>query len=298
MANLGTIERRPGLSPEELVEGYVKKRQPVLVPDALSACPALANWTLDYLRCRAGHRQVRLKGGYLPDLVTSHTSLTDYLDSIEIYEEKVREGVASPEERPAYLHDVPLVSVIEDALSDLVPFPAAYFPEWYRKDWWRFAQFFLGPSHSVTPLHFDTLVSHNLFFQVMGRKRFILLPYGQREYCYREGWRWFEVDPENPDLERHPLFWKAGPMECIVEPGAMLYLPPGMLHHVRSLDCAVSFNVDWHTPDSALAGIGALHEGMPMKNVYYNALIALGLCAGVPARTILPFYKSYLNYMS
>jgi hypothetical protein len=39
-------------------------------------------------------------------------------------------------------------------------------------------------------------------------------------------------------------------------------------------------------------------RGMPAKNVYYNLIIALGLWGGVPMRHVLPFYKSYLSYIS
>jgi hypothetical protein len=71
-----------------------------------------------------------------------------------------------------------------------------------------------------------------------------------------------------------------------------------MLHHVRSLDCTISFNVDWHTKTSACKGVMALARGMPRKNVYYNAVIALGTCFGLSAKQVLPWYKSYLNYVS
>ncbi|WP_347257367.1 cupin-like domain-containing protein, partial [Methylocaldum sp.] len=111
-------------------------------------------------------------------------------------------------------------------------------------------------------------------------------------------WRWCEVDAENPNFVRHPLFREAQVRECTVEPGDMLYMPPGMLHHVRSLDCAISFNVDWHTRESSVQGILALGRGMPLKNVYYNAVIALGLCAGISAEQVLPWCRSYLNYVS
>jgi hypothetical protein len=116
--------------------------------------------------------------------------------------------------------------------------------------------------------------------------------------CYRSNWRWFEVDVEEPDYARHPLYRSATPAEVVVGPGDVLYIPPGTLHHVRGLDCALSFNVDWHTKDSALAGLNAARRGMPWKNVYYNAIIAFGLWSGVSARALLPCYRSYLNYVS
>lgn len=294
----GSLARREQLSYTEFFEEFVDQGLPVIVPGALRRCPALSRWNLDYLRVRAGNPTVRLKAWYGSELRASRIALNEYLDSIEDFESSVRAGAGFALERPAYLHDMPLVSILPEAISDLTAFPATYFPAWYRSDWWRFAQIFLGPSQSLTPLHFDTLLTHNLFFQVMGRKRFILLAHDQRHYCYRYGWRWFEVDPEQPDYDRHPLYRNAKAIECIVEPGDMLYLPPGMLHHVRSLECAISFNVDWHTKATALKGLLGCLRGMPLKNIYYNAVIALGMCTALPAKRVLPFFRSYLNYVS
>jgi hypothetical protein len=299
------VERREKLSTREFFAEYVEKSRPVLIPGALNDCRAPSRWTPAHLRSVSGQRIVKLKEGLTDSGVTGMRTvdvrLKDYLDSLEEFEAELRkgEGTDSPAgERPAYLHDVPLVSLLPDAADDLRGFPAEYFPRWYRRDRWQFAQFFLGPTHSLTPLHFDCLLTHNLFFQVAGRKRFILLPHDQLPYCYRYRWRWCGVDAENPDYARHPLYRQAQPLECIVAPGDVLYMPPGMLHHVRSLDCAISFNIDWHTPDSALKGVLALARGMPLKNVCYNAVIAFGLCTGVPARRLLPWYRSYLNYVS
>lgn len=300
-ASYPRVERREGLSPEKFFAEYVGRR-PVVVPGALRDCRALARWNPAHLRDVAGTQLVTLKSSLtrqgVGGLATIRSRLGDYLDRIEAYESALRRGEATPDGRPAYLHDVPLLGLLPEAAADLEGLPAEFFPRWYRPERWRFAQFFLGPSHSVTPLHFDCLLTHNLFFQVLGRKRFILLDHDQLGLCYPYRWRWCEVDAEDPDFSRHPLFRRARATECIVEPGDLLYLPPGTLHQVRSLDCAMSFNVDWHTPGSALRGILAALRGMPPKNVYYNAVSALGLCTGLPARWLLPFYRSYLNYVS
>lgn len=296
------IERRENLSPAEFFSRYVAKSRPVVVPGALRHCPALSRWTFGHLRASRGQHPVKLKIGLsdsgVAGLRTVHAPLADYLDQLEAYEDRLRVDPATAAERPPYLHDVPLLSVLPEAADDLAGFPAAYFPAWYRPHWPKFAQLFLGPTHSLTPLHFDCLLTHNLFFQVAGRKRFILLHHDQLAHCYPYRWRWCEVDPEHPDPVRHPLYQAAQPMECVVEPGDLLYMPPGMLHHVRGLEAGISFNVDWHTPGSALCGVAALARGMPRRNAYYNAVIALGLCAGLPVPWLLPWYRPYLNYVS
>lgn len=298
IANAKTVERRPQLSAVEFYTRYVRKRIPVVVTGAFSDSIPVGRWSFDYFRERAGDRLVSVKYGDLAELSSSDVVLSHYLDKVERYEANRAGDKAALGDWPGYLHDVPLVSILGGATSDLDDVPAGYFPSWYGSQWPKFAQFFLGPPGSLTPLHFDTLLTHNLFFQVAGRKRFILLAPEQAAYCYRKSWRWFAVDAEAPDYAVHPLYRKAEPLECIVGPGDMLYLPPGTLHQVRSLDCAISFNVDWHTRGSALRGVAAVLSGMPLKNLFYNSLLALGLCTGIPANRILPFYRSYLNYKS
>ncbi|MBG0811169.1 cupin-like domain-containing protein [Methylosinus sp. H3A] len=289
------VDRLDRLSPDEFVENYVRLRRPVVVSDGLRRCAAPSLWNLEHLRRCAGDRNIVLKDWGASGIRLDRALLGDYVDALELYESR---GDTATAQKPAYLHDVPLTSILPDAGVDLEGFPANFFPSWYGAEWPTFAQLFLGPSGSVTPLHFDCLLTHNLFFQVMGRKKFTLLPHEQIEYCYPYNWRWCEVDVEKPDYDRHPLYRLAKPTEVVVEPGDILYMPPGALHHVRSLDCALSFNVDWHTKDSALRGALSFLRGMPAKNIYYNMIVAFGLWSGVSTKRLLPYYRSYLNYVS
>jgi hypothetical protein len=287
------VERVGRLTPGDLSEHFVRPRRAVVIRGGLKSCAAPARWNFEHLRERSGDQLVLLKSWGGSGICVEQARLRDYIDDIRNYEI----SGAGESARPAYLHDVPLTSIIPDAALDLDGAPD-YFPSWYGASWPKFAQLFLGPSGSVTPLHFDCLLTHNLFFQIVGEKRFTLLPFEQAKNCYRRNWRWFDVDVEHPNYERHPLYQAATPVSVTVGPGDILYLPPGTMHHVRSLDCALSFNVDWHTRDSALYGVAAALRGMPWKNVYYNAIIALGLWSGVPPKTLLPYYSSYLNYVS
>lgn len=285
------------LTSAEFAERYVAKNLPVLIKGALADTTAFKTWTFDHLRQQSGDKTVVLKDwGSNGEILTRHSNIGAYLDEIEEYEGRRATG-NNDARRPAYLHDVPLTGLFP-AAADLMAFPQEFFPDWYGANWSDFAQFFLGPSGSYTPLHFDCLLTHNLFFQLRGRKCFTVLDFDQRDYCYIHDWRWSAVDPEAPDIDKYPLFRHARPQQVIVEPGDVFFMPSGMLHHVRSLDAAMSFNVDWHTKNSAVRGVLALTQGMPLKNVYYNALIAFGLWTGAPRDRIFPYYRSYLNYVS
>ncbi|WP_159731835.1 cupin-like domain-containing protein [Methylosinus sp. Ce-a6] len=296
MSTAYEIDELAYLSPRDFANSYVRPARPVVVRGALDACPAARDWTLEYLRRNAGAYSASLKRWIGGGIRVEQMPMSDYLDEIDRYEDAKNTG--REQEPPAYLHDVPLTSVFSRAARDLASFPRDFFPSWYGADWTSFAQMFLGPTASVTPLHFDCLLTHNLFFQVWGRKRFTLLPYRELQRCYPYDWRWCEVDVEDPAHDRYPLFRDATRAVVVVGPGDVLYMPPGTLHHVKSLDCALSFNVDWHTKSSAIKGVLALARGMPIENVYYNALVALGMWMNIPARRVLPYYKAYLNYVS
>ena len=201
-------------------------------------------------------------------------------------------------ERPLYCHDIPIFEIAKDLIDDVRGVDAAFLPSWYRQAWWKYAQFFMSPTSSVTPLHFDTLLTHNMFFQVYGKKEFIIMPHSASNYCYRHKWRWFQVDPTKPDLQSFPEYQKAHVQKVILEAGDVLYMPPGTLHHVTTIDASISFNVDFHTPKSALKSFSGLLRGMPKENAYYNFILFLGLIFKVPSNRLFPYYRSYLNYIS
>ncbi|WP_342030085.1 cupin-like domain-containing protein [Rhizobium tibeticum] len=119
--------------------------------------------------------------------------------------------------------------MVESLAGDCQPFPVKFVSPSYRRHWWRYLQFFMGPAGTVTPLHFDTLLSHNLFFQIYGAKQFTILPPAQAMCCGRRGWRWFDVDPEKPDYVRFPQYERATPAVVTVSAGDILYNRRGIV---------------------------------------------------------------------
>ncbi|WP_186315869.1 cupin-like domain-containing protein [Catellatospora sichuanensis] len=291
--NIGKVDVRESLGAEEFYRDYVNKK-PVLMKGAIAGMPAVSQWSVPYLTSLAPELPVRLKTGYLAEGNTVTWSMRQYSEFVD----DLVEGRTTTDGPPPYLHDLPLFSMIPALRADIEPFPAHMLPKFFRDQWWKFPQFFVGPPDAMTPLHFDSLQTHNLFFQIHGSKRFLIVDPEDRQYCYTYNWRWSHIDAENPDLDRHPLYQRARVRECVVETGDLLYMPPGALHHVRSLTTSISFNVDWHDKRSALRGLAAVRHGMPVKNLRYNTLFALGVCAGVPLRVLEPALKSYFYYVS
>ncbi|MFI6391973.1 cupin-like domain-containing protein [Nonomuraea sp. NPDC050547] len=287
------VDVRPQLSAEEFYAEYVNKK-PVLMPGALAELPAAQRWSLPYLASIAPDLPVRLKTGRVAEGKTTTVRLDDYSKTVIAWEQRGSDDV----ERPAYLHDVPLLTFIPELRQDLEPFPGHLFPAFFRDNWAVFPQFFVGPSQAVTTLHFDTLLTHNLFFQLDGSKRFVMVANEDRDRCYTYNWRWAEVNPEDPDYDRHPDFRGVRVMEAHVQAGDLFYMPPGTLHQVSSLSSSVSFNIDWHDKVSALRGIAAVRHGMPRQNLRYNLLLALGVYGRVPLKVLMPALRSYFTYIS
>jgi|HubBroStandDraft_3_1064219.scaffolds.fasta_scaffold16253_2 hypothetical protein len=288
----GLVDTRDKLTAGDFYRDYVNK-QPVLMKGALAGLPAAKKWTVPYFASLAPDLPIRLKTGDLSQGQTETTTLAGYSDLIARLEDG-REVSAVP----PYAHDLPFFSMIPALKADMTPFPVHLLPRFFRKQWPVFPQFFVGPANAMTPLHFDTLVTHNLFFQLHGSKRFLIADPADRESCYTFNWRWSHVDAENPDFDAHPLYRNVRVRECVVEAGDLLYMPPGALHHVRSLSTSISFNIDWHDRRSAVRGLTAVKDGMPPANLRYNTLFALGVCAGVPLRALMPALRSYFTYIS
>jgi hypothetical protein len=113
-------------------------------------------------------------------------------------------------------------------------------------------QFWLGGEGATTPAHFD--VADNLLGQVRGSKEVLLWSPDDYPHLY--------VNPTNArhernsnlgslqdvDYERFPRFAKARALSCTLEAGAMLYIPLGWFHYVRTTEFTVSVNHFWHSP--------------------------------------------------
>jgi len=105
----------------------------------------------------------------------------------------------------------------------------------------------LGPEGTISPLHVDE--PHNILCQVVGRKyiRIYHRKWTPNMYPHSSGAlsNTSQVDAENPDLQRFPLFAQAEYTEHILSPGEALYIPPMHWHYVRALDQSFSVSFWW-----------------------------------------------------
>lgn len=188
----------------------------------------LAGLTRQMLRERFGDAPVRARVGdyigtaFAPDRAMRDMLLRDYLDLSET------PGDGLP----------PYVGNLELRLLNAL----CHWPGWFER--MGPPRFWLGPAGTVTPLHCD--YDDNIFAQVWGKKRIMLAPPHHDAFLYvREANPVLfgsPVDAEAPDFERYPLARQAQLLECLVEPGELLYVPAGWYHQVRALSFSLSVN--------------------------------------------------------
>jgi len=283
------------ISKEDFYNEFVNKNKPVVLKGMADNWKAL-NWNGAYFKQNEGNTKLAIKTGDVSQGKREMMFLSEYVELLSQYEEQRKAGLET--KNPGYLHDVPFFYLFPKFKKDIEPFPVHLFPEWYHENWHQYIQFFMGATGSLTPLHFDTLCTHNLFFQVVGQKRFILIPESQKDLCYMKSWRWAGFNPDQPDYVKYPMAKDIQPTEAIIGPGDILFMPSGTLHQVHGLSFSISFNIDWHTSESAFKGMKSFFKGAPRKNAYYNFLTFMGVACKVPPKYIFPYYKSYLNYVS
>ncbi|MES2321898.1 MAG: cupin-like domain-containing protein [Pseudomonadota bacterium] len=200
---------------------------PFLITGVVNRWP-LAALTPETLRERFSHLQVRARVGdyintaFAPDRAMQDMTMLEYLDL-------VADGT---HDLPPYLGNLELRE-----LNSMCHWPA-YFDKLGPPRFW------LGPAGTVTPLHCD--YDDNIFAQIWGTKRIFLSPPHHDQFLYpREANAILfgsPFDPEAPDFDKFPLARQATMIECIVNPGDLLYVPAGWYHQVRALTFSLSSN--------------------------------------------------------
>ena len=200
---------------------------PFLVTGLVTRWP-LANLTPLALRERFSHLQVRARvGDYINTAFAADRAMQDM--SMLAYLDLVESGVHA---LPPYLGNLELRE-----LNGLCHWPA-YLSKMGPPRFW------LGPAGTVTPLHCD--YDDNIFAQIWGSKRIFLAPPHHDEFLYPSEANAIlfgsPFNPEAPDFDKFPLARRAATIECLVNPGELLYVPAGWYHQVRALTFSLSAN--------------------------------------------------------
>ena len=221
------VESQVELSAEKFKSTFFAKSKPVVFKSAAKNWPCCHKWDLAYLKTKAGRKDV-----LLVDVDGLSAQKTENKFEILSVEDLVSNITAGGQK---YLRFSPLVEKIPELSRDLNL-------GWLKslKSKWSIGNtyyLFVGGKKTVTHLHCDQPC--NLFVQVYGRKKWILIPVDQSLLVYPQATQtaYFKssADLQNLDLKKHPLVKKATRWEVILEPGDVLYIPPHVWHFVENL---------------------------------------------------------------
>nr|CCA22841.1 conserved hypothetical protein [Albugo laibachii Nc14] len=231
---------------------FMQQNTPVVIYGAMDCWPALGHgnneqsWkNLDYFRSIAGLRSVPVEIGrsYMDD---------DWGQKIMTINNFMDEFIFPPSnesQRIAYLAQYPLFDQIPRLAKDIqIPDYCSVLRqnEDLEADTEVTVNAWFGPQHTISPLHYDP--KDNLLCQVFGTKYIRLYAPDQTQNLYPSDGlmsNTSQVDITNVDTQKFPDFSSTPYLECILEEGQMLYIPPKNWHYVESLSVSCSVNFWW-----------------------------------------------------
>jgi hypothetical protein len=224
--------------------------------------PSFEYWHQTFVPPNTELGAVEIGGSYgNADTERAEIPMQSYLQYLELFEE--RHGRTGPEDASEIPKDSSMIISKEElvymAQTDL--FPSLHkdvaVPDFCQEDSHNVGHgrlysvmLWLGPRGCVSPMHFDPL--DNCLMQFVGRKHILLYAPKPGGWHYAgENGQQSNTSPINPEeettWEHYPLFQQEAPtpMQCVLSPGDLLYIPAKWWHFVRSVDTSASVNVWW-----------------------------------------------------
>ncbi|KAG6437944.1 hypothetical protein SASPL_102875 [Salvia splendens] len=270
-----TVAKKGGLSLEEFLREHFIPGLPVIISGSMDHWPATDRWSdMNYIKKVAGFRTVPVEVGrnYLSsdwkqELITisefleriqsgdcSPTSTT-YLAQHQLFDQacmivETILGLIKRKYSHSLLCNTPYKCQIQELKQDIV-IPDYCFAGGGEI---RSLNAWFGPSGTVTPLHHDP--HHNILAQIAGKKYIRLYSPSSSEELYPHTETMLcnssQVDLDDIDKEEFPKILDLGFIDCILEEGEMLYIPPKWWHYVRSLTKSFSVSFWWSVEGNSL----------------------------------------------
>lgn len=227
---------------ESFKTNYLLPLKPVILEGIIDHWPAFNKhpWSIEYLRSVAGCRTVPVEvGSRYTDEDWSQTLLTvnEFIDRYVLNKDGVK--------ALGYLAQHQLFDQIPELKDDIRLPDYCCLGEGDEEDITVNAWF--GPGGTVSPLHQDP--QQNFLAQVVGSKYIRLYSPEDTGKLYPHQSQLLhntsQVQVENPDAERFPEFAKAPYLECVLQPGDVLFIPVRHWHYVRSLELSFSVSFWW-----------------------------------------------------
>ncbi|KAK7404496.1 hypothetical protein VNO78_05437 [Psophocarpus tetragonolobus] len=239
------VVKKSGVSLEKFLKDHYLSGCPVIISDCMAHWPAKTKWNdEDYLLRVAGDRTVPVEVGKNYLCAEWKQELITFSEFIQ----RIKSNGCSPG-GPTYLAQHPLFDQINELRKDI------FIPDYCFAGGGelRSLNAWFGPAGTVTPLHHDP--HHNILAQVVGKKYIRLYSSSLSEELFPHSGTMLsnssQVDLDEIDQRKFPKVQELEFVDCILEEGEMLYIPPKWWHYVRSLTTSFSVSFWWSEGESS-----------------------------------------------
>ncbi|KAK9816493.1 hypothetical protein WJX72_000966 [[Myrmecia] bisecta] len=250
-------------SPGDFQTQYVARGLPVVLTHALDSWDASTKWTLDFFRTVHGEQQVAVDHGAVSGNRWQRTTLAQYIDSFQEHAEQAETGSAA---HNPYLRTWHFADDLPELLDDFEALP--HFPDMFQQlsPSLRppFLWLFLCPAGAQTRLHVDIWHTDAWLAQIQGSKHFTLYHPSHRQYLEHGDQM---ADIHAPDPELFPDFGRAQPVEVILGPSEVLYIPRKWPHHAVSLQPSISLTGNFLSRSNRSAVLPLLAKYMQRRSM-------------------------------
>ncbi len=233
------LDRHRNLDHRDFVKKYARPGIPVVFEGAAKSWPSVQSWNFEFIADRYGDDDVLLTDAE----GTNSNQLDKEFEYITL-----RELIANIDGGGLkYARFHPLLQKHPELREEMDL-------AWLRKhmygrfsDWMTFYTLFMGGKGTNTALH--NAANDNLFIQIEGKKRWLLYPIAHTPAldieANRAPYKGCDVIPDDPDLEKYPMFPYLDYWETVLEPGDVLYNPPYVWHHVSNPTHSIGVGCRW-----------------------------------------------------
>jgi ribosomal protein L16 Arg81 hydroxylase len=282
------LEERTALDPEDFFRAFLLENRPVIMRSAITHWPAVQKWSPEYLRTMVEGAKVVIqsKSDYGPSGSKRHFEESKEVDFANAVDMMTLDDAPDM----SYVRQTRVWKEIAALVDDIEPL--RYGPANLAK---TDGNLWIGPAGTIAQMHWDP--GHNLFAQIRGEKKWILVPPSESHVTYgnkfslseiiqdsrlrerfpavlenmektmassasledlvnsgfndserRLLYSWLaqmnncDVNAEEPDPEKTPLFLAAHRYEGTLSAGDMMFIPFGWRHFVRSMSASISMN--------------------------------------------------------
>ncbi len=228
------VARRHRLTGDEFLEQHYRLNRPVIITGMLEHFAARTRWNLDFFAEKFHDRTVEVQFGRDADAKYELNSIAHKRQMpFGEYVGLVKNSGHTNDFYMTANNDSKNRAALKELWEDV-----GTLPEYLEEGTERQGFFWFGPAGTVTPFHHD--LTNNFMAQIMGRKRIRLIAPSELPRLYNFRHCFTDVDGRDIDLQRFPAMANVQVLDCVLEPGEILFLPVGWWHFVEALDISVT----------------------------------------------------------